>query len=68
MSKGRGRAGGPLDLERRPEARMAAGEGVMLPATDAAVERFCGAIDPDDGTWPAAFAARRSRSFRNGPR
>ena len=49
---------GPLDLARRLEARMAAGEGVMLPDADAALERPCGAIDPASGAWPDAFLDR----------
>ena len=48
----------PTEAAARLEARMAAGEGVLLPDADAELVRHAGTIDLAEGDWPAAFHAR----------
>ena len=47
----------PSEAAARLEARMAAGEGVLLPDADAELVRHAGTIDLAEGDWPAAFHA-----------
>jgi hypothetical protein len=48
----------PTEAAARLEARMAAGEGVLLPDADAELVRHAGTIDLAEGDWPEAFLSR----------
>ena len=52
----------PFELCSRLEARLVAGDGVLLPDAQSELVRFAGTIDLAEGDWPAEFLARAGRS------
>ena len=57
------KAASPFALARELEARMAAGEGMLLPDADAEFVRNAGTVDLSEGDWPAAFLARAGETI-----
>ncbi len=53
----------PLGIATSLEARMAAGDGVMLPAPAMEVVRRAGTVDLACGTWPDVFTARAGETI-----
>ena len=54
----------PVSVAARLEARLASGDGVMLPDAERELLRFAGIVDLADGDWPAEFLARAGRTVR----
>ena len=48
----------PLDMARILEARIAGGEGIMLPDPDLEIPHGAGILDLDAGAWPQPFLDR----------
>ena len=64
LARGAERADGPFALAAALEARLAAGDGALLPDAERALARHAGTVDLARGDWPEAFAERAGETVR----